>query len=349
MHPSDFFPRVQAPLTDLADQARAFQNNLNKPTGSLAVLEDLGIWLSSCQGVVPPKKIQQPRLVIFAGDHGIAKRELSTYPTTASLALAESIRTGGAGVNALAAGSDIGIRVVDICLDHDAWGDERVSRSSGCIDVEDAMTEEQLLRAVEIGKRIADQEIDAGADLLLVGDLGVGGTTIAAALIGLMTNQEPVVVTGRGSGIDDEHWKHKVAVVRDAMFRARSDRGDVFALMRKISSPEIVAMAAFLAQAAVRRTPVLLDGVLSTAGAMLADKLAPGARKWMVAGHQSTEPAHSFALRYLGLTPLLDMHLRMGEGAGAAAAFPFITMAANIMNDMASLPAEPEHQEATEQ
>lgn len=334
--PSDFFPKVPTLDHDAEQAARTLQLTLTKPTGSLARLEDLGVWLAACQGQVPPKKIIQPRLVVFAGDHGVVTKGVSPYPKEVSIQMAININAGGAGINAVANESGIGIRVADISLDHEAGGSERVRRGCGSIDIEDAMSEQELYQAIEVGKRIADEEIDSGADFLMAGDLGIGNTSPSAVIVGLLTNQEPVVVTGRGSGIDDEGWKRKVAAVRDAMFRARNDKSDVLAIMRKVTSPELVAMAAFIAQAAVRRTPVLLDGVVVTAAAMLADKIAPGARKWMQAGHQSAEPAHEFALTYLGLSPLLQLGLRLGEGSGAAAAFPLIRMAANIMNDMAT-------------
>ncbi|QDZ42952.1 nicotinate-nucleotide--dimethylbenzimidazole phosphoribosyltransferase [Corynebacterium sp. sy039] len=334
MHASDFFPKVHAPDADIAQQARDFQLTLTKPTGSLARLETLGVWLSSCQGCVPPKKITRPRLVVFAGDHGIATKNVSPYPIEVSVQMAENIRQGGAGVNALAQQSGTGIRVADISLFHEATGPERVSQSCGSIDVEDAMSEEELHRAIEIGKTIADQEVDSGADLLMAGDLGIGNTTPSAVIIGLLTHKEPVLVTGRGSGVDDQGWQRKTAAVRDAMFRARKDRHDILTLMRKVTSPELAAMAAFLAQAAIRRTPILLDGVVVTAAAMLAENLAPGAKAWMQAGHQSAEPAHAFALEYLELNPLLQLGMRLGEGSGAAAAVPLVMMSANIMNDM---------------
>lgn len=194
--------------------------------------------------------------------------------------MAANIKAGGGGINAIANESGIGIRVVDISLDHDEDVDvvglqERVRRSCGSIDVEDAMTEAELVAAINVGKRIADEEVDNGADLLMAGDLGIGNTSPSAVIIGLLTGQEPVVVTGRGSGVNDEGWKRKVAVVRDAMFRARKDKGDVLTLMRKVTSPELAAMAAFLAQSAVRRTPIVLDGVVVTAAALLAERLAP--------------------------------------------------------------------------
>ncbi|MCU9518694.1 nicotinate-nucleotide--dimethylbenzimidazole phosphoribosyltransferase [Corynebacterium sp. ES2794-CONJ1] len=336
MHPTDFFPRVHAPDSEVARQAEEYQLALTKPAGSLGRLEEIGIFLAACQSQLPPRPLIQPRLVVFAGDHGIAARHVSAYPQEASAQIADNIRDGGAGVNAIANASGIGIRVVDISLNHDVWGEERVSRSSGMIDIEDAMSEEQLVRAIEIGKRIADQEIDSGCDLIMAGDAGIGNTTISSTIIGLLTNHEPVEVTGRGAGCDDEAWKNKVSVVRDAMFRARRDKGDILTVMRKVTSPDLVAMAAFIAQSAVRRTPILLDGVVVGSAAILADRLAPGARAWMLAGHQSAEPAHTFALKYLGLSPLVNLGMRLGEGSGAAAAYPLVKMACHILNDMAT-------------
>ena len=166
--------------------------------------------------------------------------------------------------------------------------------------------------------------------------MGIGNTTPAAVLIGAVTGSEPVTVVGRGTGIDDEGWKRKTAAVRDAMFRVRRLRNDPVEVLRRVSSPDMTAMAAFLAQAAVRRTPVILDGVVTTAAALLADQMAPGARAWWVAGHKSAEPAHSIALRHLGLEPLLDYGMRLGEGSGAVAALPILKHSVAVLSEMAT-------------
>lgn len=334
--PAELFARVDAPSAAIRDQAQAYHNQLTKPAGSLGKLEEIGTWLCACQGVVPPRAITRPRVVVFAGDHGVAARGVSAFPQEVSLQMAANIRAGGAAINALAESAGATVRVADISLDHDAWGDERVSRSCGAINVEDAMTEEQVFRALTIGKMIADQEVDSGADLLIAGDLGIGNTTPAAALTGVATGTEPVAVVGRGTGIDDEAWKRKVEAIRDAMFRVRRFRDDPVRVLQAISSPDLAAMAGFLAQAAVRRTPVILDGAVVTSAALWATRLAPGARNWWLAGHQSVEPAHRVALRQLELTPLLEYNMRLGEGSGAAAALPLVRAAANIMINMAT-------------
>ena len=337
MVPAELFARVEFPDRKVLAEAKEFQGSLTKPPGSLGRLEELGCFIAACQGQVPPRPINNPKIVVFAGDHGVAARGVSAYPSSVSVQMAENITNGGAAINVLARAAGASVRLVDTSLDHEAWGDERVSRSCGSIDIEDAMTQEQVERAFEIGKRIADQEVDAGADILIPGDLGIGNTTPAAALVGTFTLAEPVVVVGRGTGIDDEGWKLKVSAIRDAMFRVRDLRQDPIAIARMISSPDLAAMAGFIAQAAVRRTPVILDGVVVTSAALLANKLAPGARRWFVAGHRSTEPAHSIALDALALTPVLEFSMALGEGTGAAAALPMVKIAVDLMNDMSSM------------
>ena len=166
-------------------------------------------------------------------------------------------------------------------------------RGSGNIAVEDALSADEAAAAIEAGRRIADEEVDSGADLLIAGDMGIGNTTAATTLIAALTDSEPVAVVGRGTGIDDAGWARKTAAIRDALYRARGVSADPVGLLRVCGGADFAAMAGFCAQAAVRRTPVLLDGVVVTAAALVADRLAPGARQWWQAGHRSTEPAHA--------------------------------------------------------
>ena len=178
----------------------------------------------------------------------------------------------------------------------------------------------------------------AGADLLIAGDMGIGNTTAATTLVAAVTGLEPVAVVGRGTGIDDAGWSRKTAAVRDALFRARPVRSDPVALLAVCGGADLAAMAGFSAQAAVRRTPVLLDGLVVTAAALIAERLAPGARNWWQAGHRSPEPAHSSALAELGLEPVIDLGLRLGEGTGAAVALPVLRAAVATLADMATFP-----------
>ena len=209
-------------------------------------------------------------------------------------------------------------------------------RSSGDIAVEDALSQDEVSAAVAAGRAIADEEVDAGADLLIAGDMGIGNTTPATVLVAALTNTEPVAVVGRGTGIDDAGWIRKTAAVRDALYRAHAVRSDPVGLLRVAGGADLAAMAGFLAQAAVRRTPVLLDGVVVTAAALVAERLAPGARAWWQAGHRSTEPAHTLALAQLELEPIVDLRMRLGEGTGAAVALPVLRAAIATLTDMAT-------------
>lgn len=333
---ADYFGPVARPDEETEQAARARHEQLTKPAGSLGRLEELGIWISACQGECPPHDLDDCRVYVFAGDHGIAQGGVSAYPSEVSIQMLANIEEKGAGVNAIADIAGATVTGVDISLDHDAEGPYRIRRSCGSIDREDAMSEEEVDKAIRTGIAIADAAVDEGADLLIAGDLGIGNTTPAAALIGAVTNSEPVVVVGRGTGIDDEGWKLKVAAVRDAMFRVRRLRNDPVEVLRRISSPDMTVMAAFLAQAAVRRTPVILDGVVVTSAALLADQLAPGARDWWVAGHKSAEPAHTLALRHLDKEPLLEYGMRLGEGSGAVAALPLVKSGVSVLRNMAT-------------
>ncbi|MBS1695389.1 MAG: nicotinate-nucleotide--dimethylbenzimidazole phosphoribosyltransferase [Actinobacteria bacterium] len=336
----NFLP-VTPPDADAAAAARARQAVLTKPLGALGRLEDLSVWVASCQGVCPARQFQRARVVVFAGDHGVAAAGVSAYPPEVTGQMVANFATGGAAINALAGIAGAEVRVVDVAVDTDepvseAIGAYRVRRGSGNIAVEDALSAEEVLAAVEAGRRIADEEVDSGADLLIAGDMGIGNTTAATTIIAALTGAEPVAVVGRGTGIDDDAWARKTAAIRDALYRAGAVRSDPLGLLRVCGGADLAAMAGFCAQAAVRRTPMLLDGVVVTAAALVADRLAPGARQWWQAGHRSTEPAHTLALDRLELVPIVDLSMRLGEGTGAAVALPVLRAAVAALGLMAT-------------
>ena len=333
------FPPVHPPSHAVADEARARQLVLTKPAGSLGRLEELGVWISSCQGACPPRPLERARVVVFAGDHGIAENGVSAYPREVTLQMADNIVGGGAAVSVLARAARATVRVADMSMSAERPGgldDHKIRRSSGSIDREDALTPDEVRAAIAAGRRIADDEVDSGADLLIAGDLGIGNTTPSTVITCLVTGRGPGELVGRGTGIDDEGWMRKTAAIRDAMFRASGDLRDPVAMLRRVAGADLAAMAGFLAQAAVRRTPCILDGAVVTAAALLAESLAPGARQWWVAGHRSAEPAHSAALTYLSLEPILEHSMRLGEGSGAVAALPTVHAAIAILTEMAT-------------
>lgn len=302
---------------------------------SMGRLREMAVHVAGWTDSVPPAPISQARVVIFAGDHGVSQRGVSAYAPEASVEMAEDIQAGGSPVHVLARAASASLRLVDISLDREAWGDERVSRATGLIDVEDAMDQDMADRAMQIGVNIADQEIDAGADILLPGDLGVGLTTVTAAVIGTLTKTEPVAIVGPGSGVTDEMWKRKVAVIRDAMFRAREVRDQPLEVLRRIGSPDLIALIGFITQAAQRRIPVLIDGTAVTSAAFIADLLNPGVRDWCMAAQVSSEPAHIISLKKMNLTPLIALDMSSGQATGSLAALPLIKAAVEIAGDEA--------------
>jgi nicotinate-nucleotide--dimethylbenzimidazole phosphoribosyltransferase len=337
------FPPIEPPDAVSASQALARQLQLTKPPGSLGRLEEVGVWLSACQGACPPRPLSRPRVVVFAGDHGIARHGVSAFPPEVTGQMVANFLAGGAAVNVLSAVSGATVRVVDLAVDSTTFPEasaqvtrHKVRRCSGAIDREDALSADEARQAVAAGVAVADEEVDQGADLLVAGDMGIGNTTPAAVLIAALTGAEPVAVVGRGTGVDDAGWMRKATAVRDALRRARPVRTDPVALLRTAGGADLAAMAGFLAQAAVRRTPVLLDGMVVGAAALVAEALAPGAKAWWLAGHRSVEPAHQLVLDRLGLEPLLDLRMRLGEGSGALAALPLVVMAGRILTDMAT-------------
>jgi nicotinate-nucleotide--dimethylbenzimidazole phosphoribosyltransferase len=335
------FDSITAPDADVAAAARARQDRLTKPPGSLGRLEDLSVWVAACQGACPPRQFVRPRVVVFAGDHGVTTAGVSAYPAEVTAQMVANFDAGGAAINVLAEAAGASVRVVDIAVDvaeplSTSIGAHKVRRGSGNIATEDAMGADEATAAIEAGRRIADEEVDSGADLLIAGDMGIGNTTAATTLIAALTNSEPVAVVGRGTGIDDAGWARKTAAIRDALYRARELSADPAGLLRVCGGADLAAIAGFCAQAAVRRTPVLLDGVVVTAAALVADRLAPGARQWWQAGHRSTEPAHALALQQLELEPIIDMRMRLGEGTGAAVALPVLRAAVAALVSMAT-------------
>jgi len=333
------FPPVTPPDEQARRAAVARHEQLTKPAGSLGRLEELGVWIAACQGSCPPRPFTRPRVVVFAGDHGIATHGVSAYPSEVTAQMVANFLAGGAAVNVMAGAAGASVRVVDMAVDADTppiVSTHKVRRGSGSIDREDALGDEEVRAAIAAGAAVADEEVDGGADLLIAGDMGIGNTTPAAVLVAALTGTEPVAVVGRGTGIDDNAWMRKAAAIRDALRRARPVATDPVALLRTVGGADLAAMAGFLAQAAVRRTPVLLDGAVVTAAALVAEELAPGARHWWVAGHRSVEPAHRRALEHLELEPVLDLGMRLGEGSGAVAALPLLTMAVRVLAEMAT-------------
>lgn len=330
---------ITSPDAEAISEATARQGMLTKPAGSLGRLEPLSIWVSGVQGQCPPRDFERARVIVFAGDHGVTAAGVSAFPSEVTAQMVGNFLAGGAAVNVLASVAGATVRVVDMAVDGDtepSVSTYKVRRSSGRIDLEDALTDEQVRAAIEAGIAIADEEIDAGADLLIAGDMGIGNTTPAAVLISLLTDTEPIKVVGRGTGIDDDAWIRKAAAVRDARLRGAAFRNDAIGLLRTVGGADFAAMTGFFLQAANRRVPVVLDGVVVTAAALVAQLANPRVSHWLAAGHRSVEPAHTIALDALGLSPIVDLDMRLGEASGALVALPVLRAAVRTLGEMAT-------------
>ena len=320
---------------------------LATPPGALGRLGDVAVWAAACQGQVPPLPIDEVRLVIFAGDHGVAAHGVSAFPPAITRAMVRTFLLGKAGVSALAKAHGVSVRVLDLGVDED-FGDldekvraaltaYKIRRGSGAIHLEDALTLDETHAALAAGAAIAREEIAAGAQLLISGDMGIGNTTPAAAMIAAGLGLPGSEVTGRGTGINDEALRHKTSVIDAALARTGARTEDPFHTLAALGSADLAASTGFLLAAAQEGVPVLLDGLMSVACALTADRIEPGAAGWYAAGHRSTEPAQSLALDKMGLEPILDLGLRLGEGSGAVAAVPTVRSAVAILRDVALL------------
>jgi nicotinate-nucleotide--dimethylbenzimidazole phosphoribosyltransferase len=286
----EFATLIDRPDPAARQEAQERRGRTAAPAGSAGKLEDLADWLAAVNGRVPVPPVERARLVLFAGDHGIAQRGVSARPAGTASELARAVLEGVAPVSVLARQYGADVRIVDMSMDCDPAElpkdvvAHRVRRGSGLIDVESALTEEDAERAFLAGVAVADEEADSGTDLLLLGDLSVGGTTAAGVLIAALCGTDASVVTGRGSGIDDLTWMRKCAAIRDALRRARPVLGEPLKLLAAVGGADLAAITGFLLQSAVRRMPVVLDGVVSTACGLVAQRVAFRAPDWWLAG-----------------------------------------------------------------
>jgi nicotinate-nucleotide--dimethylbenzimidazole phosphoribosyltransferase len=333
---------ITQPSSDVYAEARRRMDALAKPTGALGRLEDLAAWVSACQGTCPPRPLDRVRAVILAGDHGVSRDGVSAYPREVTPVMVRAFVSGVAGANSLARQHDVALRVLDLGVDDDL--DDLPAEvsvyhlgPSEPIDKADALTGSDCRQALRAGEVIAEDEISAGADLLIIGDMGIGNTTPAAALVGASFGLRAEEVVGRGTGVDGDRLQHKTEVIRTALDRIGQRAEDPFDRLAALGSADIAAGVGFLRTAARSGVPVLLDGVVSVAEACIAEDLEPGIVAWCVAGHRSTEPAQQFALDKLGLEPILDLGLRLGEGTGALTALPVLRSAVLLLRELALL------------
>jgi nicotinate-nucleotide--dimethylbenzimidazole phosphoribosyltransferase len=324
--------------------ARELQARLTKPAGSLGALEDLSVRLAGLAGACPPPMPEPAAVAVFAGDHGVHAQGVTPWPQEVTGQMVANFLTGGAVVNAFARQVGASVSVIDVGVlgpvpDAPGLIQANVRRGTRDLAVEPALTRAEAHQAVEVGIRVAEQLIADGARCLLTGDMGIANTTPSAALIAVFAAAAPKTVTGRGTGVDDATYARKVGVVTAAVARHDLDRDDALGVLAAVGGCEQAALAGFILGAAAHRVPVIVDGVIAAAAALAAAALAPDAVTAMVAGHRSAEPGAAVALAHLGLTPLLDLGLRLGEGTGAVLALPVVAGAVRVLHEVATFDA----------
>lgn len=304
----------------------------------LGTLAHLGAWIAACQGRSSPQPLRRPRVVVFAAGRDPSSHSEDTPSSQTAGGIPDILWSGDYPLHTLAAEAGIGVRTVD--LERDAAdptvptsGQQRVTGTTDDRNepnTHDVAVAERTLAMVRTGMAMADAEVDAGADLLIPAELNSTSMIAAATVIAARTGAEPVEVVGQSPGVEDTTWMHRTAAVRDALWRTRPVRTQPLALLSTVDSADVAAMTGFLAQAASRRTPVLLDGLCVSASALLAEELAPGTHMWFLAAPRTTEPAHALALDHLAMEAMVDLGLTEGGGIGALAVLPLVTTAIQL-------------------
>ena len=332
--------RIQ-PLDEIAMQAvRARQDMLTKPRGSLGRLEELSIQLAGMKAH-PFPSVERKAVIVMAADHGVTMEGVSAYPAEVTRQMVLNFLRGGAAINVLARQAGARVTVVDIGVAADfepipgliqckvMYGTRNLARGP-------AMTRTEAEQALQVGMDILNDEVARGLDIVSTGDMGIGNTTSSSAIVAAMTGLPVTQVVGRGTGIDDQGLDRKIKVIEQALAVNQPDANDAMDVLHKVGGLEIAGLAGVMIAAASHRVPVVVDGFISTAAAMIAVGLAPRVRDYLISAHQSVEIGHQAMLKHLNIMPLLDLNLRLGEGTGAALAFHLIEASTRILQEMST-------------
>jgi nicotinate-nucleotide--dimethylbenzimidazole phosphoribosyltransferase len=315
-------------------------DSLTKPPGSLDRLEELAARYVAIRGELFPP-LEKKQVVVFAADHGVVAEGVSAYPQEVTPQMVLNFLRGGAGINVLARHVGAAVEVVDIGVNYN-FGEipglvsRKVAYGSRNLAREPALTREEALQSIMVGVERTQAAVAGGADALAAGDMGIGNTTPAAALGALFTGKPASTVTGRGTGIGDDTWRHKVAIINRALELHKPEARQPLEALAKVGGLEIGGIAGLILGAAAARRPLLLDGFIATAGALVAAHLAPGVTDYLIAAHRSVEAGHQLMLDILGLKPLLNLHMRLGEGTGAALGLGLLEAGLKVYQEMAT-------------
>lgn len=321
-------------------RARARQDTLTKPRGSLGRLEDLSVQVAGITGQLSPQ-IEHKAVIVLAGDHGIAREGVSAYPPEVTPQMVLNFLRGGAAINVLSRLVGARVVVVDVGVAYDfepeaglmsckvAYGTQNMARGP-------AMSLEEAVQSIEAGIQVVEGELDKGLDLVATGEMGIGNTTPSSAITASITGMPVRDVTGRGTGLNEKQLAAKVATLERALDLNRPDAQDPLDVLSKVGGLEIGGIAGVILGAAAHRVPVVLDGFISGAGSLIAAGLHPEVAGYMIAAHNSVEIGHQAILSHLGIEPLFDLNMRLGEGTGAALAMNMVEAAVRILNEMAT-------------
>lgn len=337
--------RISPTSTEILREAEVRQLTLTKPPGALGYVEELGNRLAAIAGECPPPPLLSAQVVVFAGDHGVVREGVTPWPQEVTAQMVENFLSGGAAINVIAraVGAQVAVCDIGVCgpaIEATALVGRRIRSGTASIRVQPAMNLSEAEASLDLGAALAYSFVESGASILITGDMGIGNTTPSAALIAAICGAEAETVVGRGTGVDDETLALKSTVIADSLARVRLRYGGLPAepavLLSELGGLEIGGIAGLILGAAARRVPVLLDGVISLAGALVALEINPLVREYCFAGHRSTEPAASVALARLELEPILELSMRLGEGTGATLALPVLRTASALLSEMAT-------------
>ncbi|MCK4274248.1 MAG: nicotinate-nucleotide--dimethylbenzimidazole phosphoribosyltransferase [Dehalococcoidales bacterium] len=322
------------------EEVQARQDMLTKPAGSLGRLEELSIQLAGIQGKARPSA-EKKAMIVMAGDHGVVDEKVGNWPREVTAQMVQNFLRGGAGINVLARQVGAKIIFVDMGIASDLKPDpqlivRKVGYGTQNMCLGPAMTAEQAVQALETGINIVGEEADKGLDIVGTGDMGIGNTTSSSAIFAAMTGKSASEVTGRGTGLTDEQLAHKIDVIKRALEVNKPDPSQPLDVLAKVGGFEIGGLAGVMLGAAARRIPVVIDGFISGAAALIATALAPEVKDYIIAAHVSAEAGHPAMLEHMGLKPLLNLDMRLGEGTGAALGIFLAEAAARTLNKMAT-------------
>ena len=324
---------------EMGKRVRDYINTLTKPPGSLGRLEELAIQLAEMTSE-PFPVVSPPGVIVFAADHGVVEEGVSAFPQEVTVQMVMNFLNRGAAINVFSRQIGAKFEVVDIgvAADMEACGfvNRKIRYGTNNICNLDAMTREEAEQAISVGYERAERMIQQGIKCLIVGEMGIGNTTPSSAIAAVLSGQDIRELVGRGTGIATEKISHKQEVITKAIRERKPDRKDPIDILAKIGGLEIAGMTGAMLAAAANRIPILVDGFICTIAALLAREICERAADYMIVGHRSVEPGHEIALKVLDKKPLLDLDLRLGEGSGAAVAFPILQSAALMLKEMAT-------------